>query len=239
VQGAGAPFGGLARFQLEIKGQSTGKGKQDINVFTPNETINYDSAHDDLCLWDKLVLSTPEAPETLRINMDQLAAGILLTAQGVPFLHAGDEFLRSKNFNANSYNNNDPRVNPVDWTLKDKHEDVFRFYQGMIALRRAHPAFRMSSRAMVEQSLKFLPKIPANVVAYVLADHANGDSWRNILVIYNGNREAREVEVSGDWILVANDKLAGVSPLGAASNKIRVEPCSLIVAYSDGPGSAL
>jgi len=235
VQGAGARFGGAERFELQIKGQSTGKDAKSIEVFSPNETVNYDSAHDDLCLWDKLVLSTPDAPDTLRASMDKLAAGILLTAQGVPFIHAGDEFLRSKNLDSNSYNNNAPNVNPIDWTLKAKHRDVFDFYKGMIALRKAHPAFRMSDRAMVNRSIQFLPNLPKNVVAYFTKHHANGDSWGNILVIYNGNRETREVEIAGAWTIVANDKQAGTEPLATASGKIAVEPCSLVVAHNEEP----
>jgi pullulanase len=235
VQGAGPRVGGVERFQLEIKGQSTGKDRHSIEVFSPNESINYDSAHDDLCLWDKLTLSAPDAPESLRISMDKLAAGILLTAQGVPFIHAGDEFLRSKNLDSNSYNNNDPHVNPIDWSLKAAHADVFDFYRGMIALRKAHPALRMTDRAMVDRCLKFLPNVSTNVVAYVLADHPNHDSWRNILVIYNGTRQPQELDIAGDWIIVANDQHAGTERLASASNRLHLEPCSLIVAHNDAP----
>jgi len=235
VQGAGAPFGGIERFQLNIKGQSTGKDKESINVYSPNETINYDSAHDDLCLWDKLLLSVPNVTDDLRADMDKLAAGILLTSQGVPFIHAGDEFLRSKKGDANSYNNNDPRVNPIDWTLKDRHEEIFDFYKGMIAIRKAHPAFRMSNRAMVDRSLKFLSNVPTNVVAYLITDYANGDKWRNILVIYNGGRQTQELAIPGTWNIVANDIIAGTDTLDSVSNKFHVGPCSLIVAYSNFP----
>ena len=234
VQGAVPHPGGVERFELEIKGQSNGKDKQSIPVYSPNETINYDSAHDDLCLWDKLVLSTPDTPEALRINMDKLAVGILLTAQGVPFIHAGDEFLRSKKFDSNSYKNNDPQVNPIDWSLKAKNREVFDFYKGMIALRKAHPAFRMSNKAMVDQSLHFLRSLPANVVAYIIKDNANGDSWKDILVIYNGNRVPHELAIPGAWTIVADEKRAGTESLGRADNKIRVEPCSLVVAHDGG-----
>lgn len=234
VQGTGAPVGGMERFQLELKGQSTGKGAQGIEIFSPNETINYDSAHDDLCLWDKLRLSAPDASETLRIKMDKLAAGIVLTAQGVPFLHAGDEFLRSKNLNPNSYNDNDPQVNPIDWSLKDRHKDVFKFYQGLIALRRTHPAFRMTDQAQVNASLEFATAVPVNVVAYVLKNHANGDDWKTILVIYNGNPETKDLIVAGDWAIVANDQAAGTKTMETVRNKIRAAPFSLLVAHTDG-----
>jgi pullulanase len=233
VQGDGAPVGGFSRFELNIKGQSTGKNRQTIPVFSPNETINYDSCHDDLCLWDKLVLSTPGVPEELRENMDKLAAGILLTSQGVPFIHAGDEFLRSKDFNSNSYNDNDPRVNPIDWSVETRHADVFNFYRGMIALRKEHPAFRMSDQAAVDRSLDFLQNVPANVVAYIIKNHANGDSWKNILVVYNGNRRPEELQIPGHWTIVANDKVAGTNALRTTQNQITVAACSLIVADTD------
>lgn len=234
VQGAGAPFGGTERFRLQIKGQSTGKVRQTIEVFSPNETINYDSAHDDLCLRDKLQLSAPDAPESLRINMDKLAAGILLTAQGVPFIHAGDEFLRSKNLNSNSYNDNNPLVNPMDWSLKAKHKDVFNFYRGLIALRRAHPAFRMTDHLRVDEALEFATAVPANVVAFVLKNHANGDDWKNILVVYNGNEEAKELTVAGDWTVVVSAAAAGTEMLASVKDKIHVAPFSLVVAHTEG-----
>jgi pullulanase len=235
VQGAGPQYGGMERFKLNIKGQSTGRDPiKSIEVSSPNETINYASVHDDPCLWDKLQLSAPGVPENLRINMDKLAAGIVLTAQGVPFIHAGDEFLRSKNLVRNSYNANDPRVNPINWNLKTQHPEVFNFYKGMIALRKAHPAFRMTEKSAVDQAFEYMTKVPDNLVAYVIRNNANGDSWKNILVIYNGTAQGRDVAVAGDWIIVANDRRAGVEELQSVKDKVRVEPYSLVVAHTDG-----
>lgn len=229
VQGA-LSDAAAAQFLLNIKGQNTDGG---IEVVTPNETINYDSAHDDHCLWDKLVLSTAGLPESLRVDMDKLAAGIVLTSQGVPFLHAGDEFLRSKNRVKNSYNSNDPRVNPIDWRLKTTNRGVFDFYRGMIAIRKAHPAFRMSEKADVDRSLQFIPGLPKTTVAYLLRDHANGDSWKDILVVYNGGTKPQELTVPGTWTVVVNDRKAGLEPLGTLSGMARVSPASLIVAHRD------
>ncbi len=235
VQGAGPQYGGMERFQLNIKDQSTGKNANSIAVFSPNETINYDSVHDDLCLWDKLQLSASTVSENLRINMDKLAAGIVLTAQGVPFIHAGDEFLRSKKQVSNSYNDNRPDVNPIDWTLKAKHEDVFNYYRGLITIRKAHPAFRLSEQAAVDQALDFATNLPENVVEYVIKNNTNGDSWKNILVIYNGSAQSHDLTTRGNWIIVANDQRAGLDELQSAKDKFRVEPFSLIIAHTDGP----
>jgi pullulanase len=234
VQGAGAPYGGMERFRLNIKGQSTGRGAENIEVASPAETINYASVHDDLCLWDKLLVSAAQVPENLRIDMAKLAAGIVLTSQGVPFIHAGDEFLRSKNRVANSYNDNNPRVNPIDWGLKARHRDVFRFYQGLIALRKAHPAFRIRDKAVVDESLDFAPRVPDKLVAYVIRNNANGDSWRNILVVYNGSEQGREVKVVGNWSIVANRERAGVEEIQTASDQVHVEAFSLVIAHAAG-----
>jgi pullulanase len=234
VQGAGPPYGGMERLQSNIKGQSTGRGSKSIEVFSPNETINYASAHDDLCLWDKLQLSAAGVPENLRINMDKLAAGIVLTAQGVPFIHAGDEFLRSKNLVSNSFDDNDPRVNPINWRLKFKHKEVFEYYRGMIWLRKAHPAFRITEKARVDQALDFATNVPNNLVEYVIRNNANGDSWKNILVIYNGAGQAWDLTVMGDWTVVANDKQAGLEELQSAKDRIRIEPFSLVIAHTEG-----
>jgi pullulanase len=165
--------------------------------------------------------------------MDKLAAGIVLTAQGVPFIHAGDEFLRSKNRVKNSYNSNDPAVNPIDWDLKSQHKDVFEFYKGMIALRKAHPAFRMMKKEAVDRSLEFIQNAPEKVVAYVIRGNANGDSWEKILVIYNGNKEAKELTVPGTWTIVANDRKAGTGALETLTARIPIAACSLVIGHTE------
>ena len=227
VQGVGPP-GGMKQFFLDIQGQSTGGG---IEVASPNETINYVSAHDDHCLWDKLLLSAPDVPDELRVNMDKLAVGIVLTSQGVPFLHAGDEFLRSKNRVKNSHNSNDPRVNPIDWGLKTKNESVFEYYRGLISLRKGHPAFRMSEKEMVDRCLSFVLKVPPNVVAFTLQEHANGDLWKRILVLYSANQNPVDVVAPGSWVVVVDDKNAGRDPLSVVHDTIHVKPFSLLVAH--------
>ena len=148
-------------------------------------------------------------------------------------IHAGDEFLRSKNLDSNSYNNNDPRVNPIDWSLKDRHADVFNFYRGLIALRKAHPAFRMTDKAAVNASIDFSTHVSENLVAYVIRNHANGDSWKHILVIYNGSDQSHDLAIAGDWKIVANAQRAGVDDLDSAKDRIHVEAYSLVIAHTD------
>ena len=105
----------------------------------------------------------------------------------------------------------------------------------MIALRRAHPAFRMTDGAQVDAALAFVPDVPRNVVEFALKNYANGDNWKTILVVYNGNKESKDLVITGDWFIVANDKLAGTETLETAKDVIHVGPFSLVVAHSDGP----
>ena len=169
----------------------------------PDQTISYVSCHDDNTLWDRLKISNPNASEADRIKMDKLAAAVVLTSQGVAFLHSGAELLRTKQGIANSFNKPDS-INRIDWSRKTTYMPVFDYYRGLIALRKAHPAFRMPSAQMISRHLKFLKTGPG-VIAYQISNNANGDSWKNILVILNGNAAVKNFALpAGHWTLVAD-----------------------------------
>ena len=161
---------------------------------SPAQAINYVACHDDMVLWDKLAVANPGASETERIKMDLLSNTIVFTSQGIPFLPVGDEFLRTKGGSNNSYNQPDS-VNQLDWGRKAKYASVYEFYRRLIALRRAHPAFHLSSAELIQQHLEFLPSTPPGTIAYQLKDHAGGDAWGNITVIFNGNKSAADISL--------------------------------------------
>jgi pullulanase len=124
---------------------------------------------------------------------------------GVPFIYAGEELYRDKKGVNNTFQSPDS-INQINWDNKYFHNDVFEYYRGIIALRKQHPAFRIPTQAMKEKHLKFINLQVPNVVAYMLTDHANGDTWKNILVLHNGNRKAVEVELpTGNWTTVVYD----------------------------------
>lgn len=158
---------------------------------TPGNTISYAECHDNNTLWDKLVLSTPNATELQRIEMHKLALSIVLTSQGISFLHAGTEFLRSKNGVENSFNAGDS-INAIDWNLKTTHKEVFHYVQALIALRKAHPAFRMSSAALIKTHLKFLDA-PSGTIGYEINGAAVGDKWKTIQVWFNGTAATQQL----------------------------------------------
>jgi len=181
----------------------------------PSQAINYVACHDDRVLWDKLTVANPGASEAELIRMDLLSNVIVFTAQGVPFLPVGDEFLRTKGGSSNSYNQPDS-VNQLDWGRKATYAAVFGFYRRLIALRRAHPAFRLPTAELIRQHLEFLPGTPPGTIAYRLKDHAGGDAWENIVVVLNGNRTAAAVPVPpGSYkVVLRGDQLDGSSGLG-------------------------
>jgi pullulanase len=177
----------------------------------PYQTINYVSCHDDNTLFDRLRISNPDAPEADLIKMDKLSNAIVLTSQGVSFLHAGAEMLRTKQGVANSYNSPDS-INQLDWGRKAKYKAVFNYYKGLIALRKNHPAFRMPSAKMIQSHLSFLDIKDPDIIAYQISGNANGDSWKNILVIFNGNTDDKKITIpKGSWILAADENAIGES----------------------------
>ncbi|MBS1525447.1 MAG: type I pullulanase [Bacteroidetes bacterium] len=170
----------------------------------PYQTINYVSCHDDNTLWDRLKISNPAASEPELIKMDKLSNAIVLTSQGVAFLHAGAEMLRSKHGVANSFESPDS-INQLDWSRKAKYKAVFDYYSGLVALRKHHPAFRMPSAKMIRANLKFLPAGDPNVIAYRLNGRACDDQWKSIVVIFNGNTTDKRVELpSGSWTIAVD-----------------------------------
>ena len=194
----------------------------------PLESVAYVSAHDNLTLWDKLVKAQPQASDATRRAMQKLALGIVLTSQGVAFLHGGCDFARTKGGNHNSYDAGD-QVNRFDWDRKAAYADVHDYARGLVALRRAHPAFRMDDDAEVRRALRFLDG--SGPLAFTLDGTVAKDPWDTILVAYNGGPEAQQLALpGGDWEVVVDAQRAGVSTLATARAAWTMPPWSMFVA---------
>ncbi len=165
----------------------------------PDEVINYVSCHDNHTLYDKLKISRPDASEEDLLRMDKLANTIVLTSQGIPFLHAGVEMKRTKRGVENSYNKPDS-INRIDWDWKYENRELVGYYKDLIALRKAHPAFRMQTNEMVQEHLVFLPVNDPQLIAYQLKNHANDDPWQQIIVVFNGAETTKNIVLpQGIW----------------------------------------
>ena len=184
---------------------SKGNNSKFAYASAPTQIINYVSCHDDLTLTDKLAKSMPGSTEDQRQRAARLAQTIVLTSQGTPFIFAGEEVFRDKKGVHNSYKSPDS-INAIDWNLKQKNADQFEYYRQLIRLRKEHPAFRMTTAADIARHLVFDKENRPNMVSYSLKDYANGDSWKEIKLVFNGNTEAVTVNIpKGDWTVVAYD----------------------------------
>ncbi|OON96499.1 MAG: type I pullulanase [Candidatus Epulonipiscioides saccharophilum] len=173
------------------------------------------------------------ANETVKRSI--LANGIALTSQGIPFIHAGEEFLRSKYGDHNSYKSPDA-INMIRWDLKDQFSEVTDYYAGLIELRNTHPAFSMETAEEVNKHFTVF-KSDENVVGFNLGEYANGDSYKNISVIYNGNDSEMTVELphAANWNIVVNETTAGTEVIKSLTNSssVTVAPLSMMVLYED------
>ncbi len=171
----------------------------------PTQFISYVSCHDDLCLADRLKITLPGLPADHLKALQKLAETAVLTSQGVPFIFAGDEVMRDKCGVHNSYNSPD-EVNAIDWTLKETNRDLFDYVSGLIAMRKAHPAFRLGDARLIRQHLEFLPVEGDNVVAFRLNGQPGGDSWKDITVVLNARDTSVTIKLpEGEWRTVCRD----------------------------------
>lgn len=172
----------------------------------PSQVVNFVSCHDGYCLVDKLKLSVHgDHVEDELMPIDKLVHTVLLTAQGIPFIRGGEEIMQDKKGEPNSFKSPDS-VNQIDWSFKTKNHDIFDYIKGLIALRKAHPAFRIPTVEGLQQWLHFMDTGDSGVIAYTLGEYANGDEWKEILVAYNGNRNEVEIQIpEEEWIVVCRD----------------------------------
>ncbi len=195
----------------------------------PWQAVMYVSCHDNLALFDKLKVSRPDASKSEIIAMDKLANAVVMTSQGIPFIHAGEEMLRSKKGNHNSYNAGDS-INQIDWSWKSEHKNVVEYYKNLIQLRKNHPAFHMSKKEDVLHNLSF-HKVEQGLISYQISNNANGDKWKNIYVIYNARPEMVKYKLKGDWkIAVVGDDF---NLNQVVSGKINIPGISMMILYQE------
>lgn len=198
----------------------------------PSQMIAYVSCHDDMCLTDRLRATVPNISDEELIRLDLLAQTAVLTSQGVPFLLSGEEMMRDKKGEHNSFRSPDS-INRFDWNNLKRYPQVFDYYSKLIALRKAHPAFRMGNAEEVKKNLVFLDA-PEGVVAFQLKNNAGGDSWKDIIVVLNANKTERAINVPEGLYtkVLANGKVDenGLGILNGSS--VTVAPQSALIIHN-------
>lgn len=223
--------GGIAHPQVDMTKVNYDKKPWTNN---PTEQISYVSCHDDMCLVDRLKASIPsltdkniqEKERTAElIRIDQLAQTAVFTSQGVPFILSGEEMLRDKKGVHNSYNSPDS-INHLDWNNLQRYPQLFTYYKNLIQLRKNHPAFRLATGDKVRQHLAFLPAVNSKdvkqdcLVGFLLKDLQGIDAWKTIVVIYNFNKEAKEMAIpEGNYTIACCNGTIDEAGLGEVSGK--------------------
>ena len=207
---------------------------------SPTQTINYASCHDNHALFDRITMATPDASFEDRVRMNNLAAAIVMTSQGTPLFQAGEEMLRSKplpdgTFDHNSYKSPDS-VNNLKWNDLNEalYQDTYRYYQGLITFRKAHPALRLTDADQVQEAITPITDPNSSVLAFQIDGGVNGEQSEGLFVIFNPKNEATDMALpEGQWTVYINGEDAGVTALDTVEGSVSVDPISAMVLVKD------
>jgi pullulanase len=213
-----------------------------VNDFTdtPLESVNYVECHDNHTLWDRLRLlaaGRADLDSSALVRLHRLAGALVLLARGLPFLHAGQEFLRTKGGVENSYDGGDA-VNAIDWRRKAEFADVVRWYRGLVRLRLAHPLLRRSPGPHDPADWSWLEAVtgeatPPGVVAALLGRGPTDDAWSEALLAFHAGADGVRLALPpGDWRVVVDGDVVRDAPLDGlsiASGAFAIPPRSAIV----------
>jgi pullulanase len=215
----------------QVMAGSIGIGKRKHGLFLqPGQSVNYIESHDNHTLWDKLKISAPDQGEAILKKQHRLATSMVLLAQGIPFLHSGQEFFRSKKGIGNSYRSPDD-INWMDWDLRDANMDNVQYIKGIIEIRKTNDAFRLPDCEQIRRQMEFFP-LSAPLIGFSLKEIKQSGPWEKILVFINPSMDQQLVDLKehGSWSVLADHEKASAQPFRhIEGDKVLLEPCSLFV----------
>ncbi|KMY43933.1 pullulanase [Bacillus sp. FJAT-27916] len=190
----------------------------------PEQVLTYVEAHDNHTLWDKLELTNPEAGYEEKKQRHKLASSIILTSQGISFIHAGQEFMRTKYGDHNSYKSPDS-INQMDWKRNAAFSHEVDYMRGLIDLRKKHAAFRMTTASAIKEHIDFLDA-PANVIAYTIDGEGKGKYRSQYFIAHNANNGARELTLpaNASWKVLVDGENASAKSLYTIKGEQLVVP---------------
>ncbi|TLS39059.1 type I pullulanase [Pseudalkalibacillus caeni] len=226
---------GFATGNLFVKDQIVQciMGSTNTLFSAPGQSINYVECHDNHTLWDRMLISNSFEEELIREKRHLLASALVLLSQGIPFIHAGQEFFRTKYGVENSYASPD-EINQFDWQKKAGESRSVNYIKGLIQLRREHPCFRLQRKDQIREHLTFYEYCPSLLI-YKLHHLKEIDSWNEVVVVHNAGIDLKKIQVDPlkNWHVVVDNDKAGVTALYSLEmNEITVSPLSTLVMYN-------
>lgn len=221
----GYAFGNEHYLEAAIEGMTGSIGflNKESRLFNePEQSVNYVECHDNHTMWDKLERCFPDMDENLLMRYHRLATCMVLLSQGIPFLHSGQEFFRTKYGNGNSYRSPDP-INQLDWDRKWKYRENVAYIKGIIEIRKKFRCFRMWTAKEIQQKMQLLA-LPMPMTGF---SYQNGEN--ELILIINPCQQRQILQIpDGEWVVLADEKSAGILPLRKiAQGQIDLEPVSL------------
>ncbi|NWQ43061.1 type I pullulanase [Bacillus sp. EB106-08-02-XG196] len=212
----------------EVITGSVGIDKEGSGLLSnPSQSVNYVECHDNHTLWDKLLSCLPDMDELLHIKYHRLATGLIILSQGIPFLHSGQEFFRTKRGDGNSYKSPD-HINRLDWNRKQLYSDNVNYIKGLIQIRKQFPCFRLKTGDAIRNYIQNLP-LPIPLIGYSIQNE-NHDI-REVLLLINPTRSKQSIQIpDGKWSVLVDDEKVEISSKQLVLGKEMVlEPVCLTI----------
>ena len=219
---SGASKGNVVKVLFGIKGGAVSGTTWRVK---DSMVINYMSAHDNNTLWDKLLLSNPNDSDDTRNKMNKLGAAIVMISKGTPFWQAGEEMLRTKGGDENSYKSSDA-VNNIDWSVLEagtRQYETMLYYKGLIAMRKTYSIFTDNATVITEEEL-------GSGILSLTYDDGNGGQ---ALVVVNPHAQALPYTLEGEWNLIADAEQTGTDVIGRESGNITVDSIGVRIYLND------
>ena len=204
------------------------EGETDM-FYHPSQSVNYIECHDNHTLWDRMLLSNGDEDELTRQKRQMLATAMVIFSQGIPFLHCGQEFFRSKKGIENSYSSPDD-INAIHWDEVYQHKDSIDLIKGYIRIRKSHEAFRFSNAILVKKHLRIFQH-HHSVIEYTLKNVKEYGCWDEIHIFFNTqNREVNIPIMANGFVLIADEYRSGIEPIRVIEGELIIPPlCTMIL----------
>ena len=222
---------GNKKYTKEVRKSVTGLPKWSRR---PADVVNYTSCHDNYTLYDKIQMGNPDITRENAIKENKLAAAIVTLSEGILLLHAGEEILREKINDKGEYVSDSvwssDDVNEIKWEnlLKNDVKEVYDYYKGLIAFRKAHPSIRFHNKNDVDKNIEFIDDNDNYLIAYTIKEGKN-----NIVIAYNSSKRAKNMKLNVDKLhIYVNEKKAGTDVIESISSNngvVKVPACSCLV----------
>ncbi|MCL2560351.1 MAG: type I pullulanase [Turicibacter sp.] len=206
-------------------GRVVGEG---FKFFKPVQSVNYVECHDNHTFWDRAKISNADESDDILRRRQLLATAMVVFAQGIPFIHGGQEFFRTKFGVENSYRDSD-EINAIDWAEVHRHKSEIDLFKGYLEIRKAHGAFRFQTSALVKKHVQ-LSDYENSAIEYVLKDVAAYGPYEEVRVFFNLKDYPLIIEESFEgFSVIADAERSGIAPLRELGDELTLEPLSTTI----------